>query len=114
MAYSENCLVAINCPVCSGNNNEKLYTVFHNQSTVLELLQLSEKNEAVDIVACKKCGHHYMNPVISQELINRYYSVLNSEYYHNSKNHNQTKNHNFKEYAAYAKIIKSDPGESWI
>jgi 2-polyprenyl-3-methyl-5-hydroxy-6-metoxy-1,4-benzoquinol methylase len=107
MAQKENCLVAINCPVCGGNKSKKLFSVLHNQSTVLELLQLNTANKAVDIIVCEICSHRYMSPVINQELINRYYSVLNSEYYHNSKNNNQTHNHNFKEYQQYGKIIKS-------
>lgn len=98
-----NYLESINCPVCCGKRNNRLFSIFHNQSNVLKLLELEVTNEAVDIVACKDCNHRYMTPVIKQDLLTKYYSILNSEFYHNSAA--QTSNHNHKEYRAYAEKI---------
>ena len=105
MAKTENYLHTINCPVCGGNNGRKLYSVSHNKSSVLELLQLNIESEAADILVCKICSHKYMNPVINFELMVRYYSILNSEFHHNSKKPKD--NHNYKEYKEYGTIIKA-------
>jgi len=100
----EDYLEQISCPVCGRNAHRKLFPVFHNDSNVLELLELKTINEAVDIVACKICDHRYMTPVVKLELMNRYYSILNSEFYHASNS--EPCNYNFKEYNDYGKMIK--------
>lgn len=105
MERETNYLIPVHCPVCSGSLNKKLFSVYHNKSSVLKLLELDKENAAVDIVVCERCGHRYMTPVIQQELMTKYYSILNSEFYHNSDP--QIVNLNYKEYLAYAKKIKS-------
>jgi 2-polyprenyl-3-methyl-5-hydroxy-6-metoxy-1,4-benzoquinol methylase len=100
----EDYLEQISCPVCGGNDHRKLFPIFHNNSNVLELLELKTVSEAVDIVACKICDHRYMTPVVKQEFMNRYYSILNSEFYHASNN--EPFNYNFKEYNDYGEMIK--------
>lgn len=99
----ENYLDKINCPVCGADNNRKLFPVFHSNSNVLEILGFGENDEAVDIVVCKECSHNYMTPVVKGQLMNKYYSILNSEFYHNSDT--PALNHNYREYSDYCKMI---------
>ena len=102
---SANYLELINCPVCCASANKKLFSICHSKSNVLELLELGNKNVAVDIVTCKACGHRYMTPVINQQLMATYYSIINSEFYHNALP--STGVHNYTEYQDYARIIKT-------
>lgn len=104
MLPKDDYLNSIICPVCGGNKNTKRFSIFHNRSNVLDLLGLKTNKEMVDIVLCKICNHSYMSPVIKSELMEKYYSILNSEFYHKSKNRDTT-NHNYKEYNEYGKII---------
>lgn len=101
---SDNFLQHINCPVCSGNDKAKLFSILHNKSQVLQILGINDKNILADVVQCNICAHKYMTPVIQEELMNEYYSVLNSEFY-NATNDKLT-NLNEKEYYNYSNIIK--------
>jgi 2-polyprenyl-3-methyl-5-hydroxy-6-metoxy-1,4-benzoquinol methylase len=103
MMLSDAYLQPINCPVCHSNDFKIMFSIEHTQSNVLEILNLGGTNEKVDIVACKNCTHVYMTPVIKQELMDRYYSILNSEFYHTGK---EVVNYNAKEYADYVKVIQ--------
>jgi 2-polyprenyl-3-methyl-5-hydroxy-6-metoxy-1,4-benzoquinol methylase len=103
MIREETYLQNINCPVCGSGESEPLFSVTHQQSNVLRILKLTEDETAVNIVECKNCGHKYMTPVIREELMNRYYSILNSEFYHSEK---EIYNQNVREYEDYSRIIQ--------
>ncbi len=103
MMKSADYLESISCPICNSNNSCKEFPITHDSSNVLEILELDETDTVVNIVACKNCDHKYMTPVIKQELMGRYYSILNSEFYHSGK---EVYNQNKKEYEDYTTIIK--------
>ncbi len=103
MTNSEDYLKSINCPVCNANRFEVEFPINHDESNVLDILELSDSKTEVNIVACKDCSHKYMTPVIRQELMERYYSILNSEFYHSGK---EVYNQNKKEYEDYTALIK--------
>lgn len=103
MMKSADYLESINCPICNSTNSNREFSITHDSSNVLDILQLDAAATEVDIVSCNNCGHKYMTPVIKQELMDRYYSILNSEFYHSGK---EVYNQNKKEYEDYTSIIK--------
>ncbi len=74
----------INCPVCNATEHKQLFSIMHKQSNVLKLLQIQDQDRPAAIVQCFECSHQYMTPVISDELMTRYYSIINSEFYDTS------------------------------
>lgn len=101
--HRDDYLESISCPVCNANSFKLVFPINHNSSNVLEILKLDTTDTTVNIVECQKCAHVYMNPVIKEELMNRYYSVLNSEFYHSGK---EVYNENKKEYEDYTSLIQ--------
>lgn len=100
--------VSIGCPLCGATEYKKKFSVFHSKSNVLKIIGIEGENPLADIVDCNACGHSYMTPVLKDELLSRYYSVLNSEFY--SGSHDAPVNINQKEYKDYtAKIKKLKP-----
>ena len=93
----------LKCPICYSSVSIKLFEVDHHGSVLLDRLSLSNINIETNIVKCKICEHHYMTPVISNELMNFYYSKLNSDFYLSSKG--IIPNENVKEYKNYIKLF---------
>src|ERR1035437_7552319 len=79
----ETILIEKNCCVCGSKNKTKVYDLYHSNSEVLKLLNLDKdiSNTLSHIYKCLNCNHHYLSPIVSDELMNKYYSVINSEYY---------------------------------
>ena len=96
----------INCPLCGGNERQELFTVDHRESNVLSLLEIDTTVKDPSVVQCKKCGHYYMTPVVASDLMDKYYSIINSEFYHNAGIDSEI-NYNEKEYDDYYKIISA-------
>lgn len=93
----------IACPVCGGKHYERSFSIDHNGSNVLKLLGKETAAKDALVVHCDDCGHKYMTPVINPILMDKYYSILNSEFYHNLGN--DFIHDNSKEYKNYIQII---------
>ncbi|MFT3978957.1 MAG: class I SAM-dependent methyltransferase [Ferruginibacter sp.] len=91
------------CPVCGSNKRKELFRIDHRESNVLSLLEVEDARKNVFVVQCEGCEHKYMNPVIKPELMDKYYSIISSEFYHNAGVDFICDN--TVEYADYLKII---------
>jgi 2-polyprenyl-3-methyl-5-hydroxy-6-metoxy-1,4-benzoquinol methylase len=72
--------VNINCPVCHANRSRRLFKIYYGSEKVLELLNLTE-SPGIFLFKCDNCSHHFANPIVNPNLLNKYYSEINSEYY---------------------------------
>lgn len=74
--------VEVNCPVCSSNLRKILYTnIFHN-CNVLKLTKVEDHSS--NIYQCSDCSHVYLSPILSKQVLEEYYNLINSEYYKES------------------------------
>jgi 2-polyprenyl-3-methyl-5-hydroxy-6-metoxy-1,4-benzoquinol methylase len=72
------------CCVCGSDDaNMVIENVVHtNEYDVMGALKISSIDEPKsNIYKCNKCGHYYLNPIVSEEMISTYYSKINSKYY---------------------------------
>lgn len=93
------------CPVCGVQSKKALFGINHKKCTVLKLLEYEGKEPHTVVITCNNCRHYFMTPVIRKELMDKYYSLINSEFYHNRNA--EPCNLNVKEYQSYAEKIKS-------
>ncbi len=68
------------CPVCGDNDSKILYEIKYNFTGVLDLLEITE-TEKIYLKQCTNCNHYFADPVVKGDMIDKYYSLLNSEYY---------------------------------
>lgn len=83
--------VNINCPVCNANRSRRLFKIYYGSKKVLELLNITESPE-IFLYKCDKCSHHFANPIVNPNLLNKYYTEINSEYYNISDSINYDSN----------------------
>ncbi len=71
------------CPVCASNDKKILHKDILHTCHVLQKSGVAINNEDAmsDVVICLNCGHNYLSIVLKDEIVNNYYSVVNSEYY---------------------------------
>jgi len=70
------------CFVCGSNLKTKVFELSHSNSNVFKMLDIhtDAHNQKSNVYQCKKCGHHYLSPVINSILMDKYYKAA-SEYY---------------------------------
>jgi 2-polyprenyl-3-methyl-5-hydroxy-6-metoxy-1,4-benzoquinol methylase len=70
------------CPICHQKDRSLIYSGITHTCNVLNILNIQKpKNVLPTVYRCNNCQHHYLSPVINNELLNEYYSKLNSVYY---------------------------------
>lgn len=71
------------CPVCGSKEKNILHKDILHTCHVLEKSGVAINNEDAmsDVVTCLNCKHKYLSIVLKDEIVNNYYSVVNSEYY---------------------------------
>lgn len=69
------------CPVCGVDDARRVHAIQYAGDGVLRLLDIQDEAPHVDLLECAHCGHRYANPQIKAEMMDRYYSQINSEYY---------------------------------
>lgn len=72
-----------NCLVCGSNKFSKRYLLHYSSEKVLEKLYIHNLPEAVYLYKCLNCGHNYANPLLKDEYLDKYYAILDSEYFNN-------------------------------
>ena len=68
------------CPVCQNKTCRRKYSIDYGSSKVLEKLRIKEYPK-VYLFECSVCGHHFANPVLKDDYLDAYYSILDSEYF---------------------------------
>jgi len=68
------------CPVCKSKKFIKKHRIEYTSKKTLSLLGI-ENSPDIYLNRCNNCHHHFANPRIKSELMDRYYSEINSEYY---------------------------------
>ena len=101
---NKNLFVNQNCPVCNSDLRKKLFEISHKKSNVLHMLNYGKKEPCTSINLCSQCTQHYMNPIISSDAMDLYYTKSNSEFHHQRKEYNIEQNK--KTYSNYIKLIK--------
>ena len=73
----------LNCPVCNSNSFSVKYSSIWHFTKEFEIMGLPDSFnlQKSDVVICSKCHHSFLNPVISEQILNKYYSELDSVYY---------------------------------
>ncbi len=71
------------CPVCRESEKQtSLFKINYYSEKVLKLNSISNVPE-INIIRCGSCNHFYASHIIKPEILNRYYSEINSELYVN-------------------------------
>lgn len=68
------------CCVCGLKSFTKIFRYENNSNKVLKVLKINNLPELF-LYRCNNCKHHYANPQVSDSLMVKYYSEINSEYY---------------------------------
>ncbi len=68
------------CPVCSNIKINWQFDFEYTSEDVLKGLGIQEKPQ-IALYKCDNCGHRFSSPIIHPNLLDKYYSSLNKEYY---------------------------------
>lgn len=73
--------IEVACPVCENSSFAKRFTVQHFNDDILPKIGVHPPFPPAFVQQCAHCGHHYANPQLSDEALDKYYSEVNTEYY---------------------------------
>jgi 2-polyprenyl-3-methyl-5-hydroxy-6-metoxy-1,4-benzoquinol methylase len=71
------------CPVCEQRNSKLIYSNLIHTCHVLAKAGIPLSNEQVptDVLECNNCGHRYLSKILSDERLDYYYNIVETEYY---------------------------------
>lgn len=77
----KNIFEEISCPVCGSKNSKKKFKFSYYSNNTLSIIGYTDTKPDLFLNECKSCFHHYANPQIKSNYLDKYYSEYNSEYY---------------------------------
>ncbi|MCX6164391.1 MAG: class I SAM-dependent methyltransferase [Ignavibacteriae bacterium] len=77
----ENIFEEVNCPICGSKDSQNKFSFKFYSNKALNIIGYSGTIPNLLLNKCKACFHHFANPQIKSDFLEKYYFEYNSEYY---------------------------------